>query len=516
MPVILGQLVCTSFPEVGLRTLASTQVPRSIQQAFIQQVVHQYWDSYNPPSFGYQAVYIRQLTLEHTLFGWLYNDGLDDLGRSNVPYFVCYYLAEQLDAVQLENIFTCLHRGPAALIERQQLPPSLETLIIPDWYSYKPAGFGVAIPSTMREQSRIALQYRRLINLFISADKQERVDWLEQYKQQAPVQSFVAATVPQALPYGQDDDLITQGDRAEPLKSPLLIGIGIGFASTLAIASGSYFFLQLFAAPQVQRYPVSPALKNTAVRNISLANTVTGHSDVVWSVTISRDSQTLLSSSGDKTIKLWHLPSGELQRTLSAHSGKVWSIAISPDGQTLASGSSDNTIKLWSLPSGELRRTLSGHSAAVRSVAISPDGQTLASGSSDNTIKLWNLPSGELLHTLFGHQDRVISVAFSPGKQLLASGSVDRTIKIWNPISGKLQRTLSEHSDWVNAVAISPDGRTLASGIGDIIKVWNLNTGELLQILSGHSSDITSLCFSINGKILISGSGDKTIKVWQL
>ena len=77
----------------------------------------------------------------------------------------------------------------------------------------------------------------------------------------------------------------------------------------------------------------------------------------------------------------------------TSYSDSVLSVAFSPDGQTLASGSGDNTIKLWNVNTGNLLQTLEGHSDWVISVAYSPDGQTLASGSasSDNTIKIWRL-----------------------------------------------------------------------------------------------------------------------------
>lgn len=173
MPLLYGQLVYTSFPEVGYKVLASAQVPREIQLAFIEQVVYQHWDVYNPPRFGYRAAYLHQVTKEHTLFGWLYNDGADELGRSNVAYFVCYYYAELLHAVQLENIFTCLQRGPVALIDRQSLPDSLETIVVSDLCSYQPARIGVAIPSSVRKRNHIALQQKRLLDLFIPVDERE-------------------------------------------------------------------------------------------------------------------------------------------------------------------------------------------------------------------------------------------------------------------------------------------------------------------------------------------------------
>ena len=175
MPVFLNQLVYTNFPKVGFRALTSAHVPTEIQLSFIQQVVYKHWDSYKPFLSGYRAAYIHQITLEQTLFGWLYNNGRDDLGRSNVPYFHCYYLAELLDAVQLENIFTCLHKGPVALIDLKSQTVTLETIVAPDLWSYLPARIGVAIPSRVREYSQIALGQKRLLNIFLPVNEHTTV-----------------------------------------------------------------------------------------------------------------------------------------------------------------------------------------------------------------------------------------------------------------------------------------------------------------------------------------------------
>jgi serine/threonine protein kinase len=168
---------------------------------------------------------------------------------------------------------------------------------------------------------------------------------------------------------------------------------------------------------------------------------------------------------------------GKLLQTLTGHSNFVYSVAYSPDGQTLASGSGDKTIKLWNVKTGNLLQTLTDHSQPVNSVAYSPDGQTLASGSVDKTIKLWNVNTGNLLQTLTYHSQRVNSVAYSPDGQTLASGSDDKTIKLWNVKTGNLLQTLTDHSDPVNSVAYSPDGQTLASGRAgsdNTIKIWRL------------------------------------------
>lgn len=51
--------------------------------------------------------------------------------------------------------------------------------------------------------------------------------------------------------------------------------------------------------------------------------------------------------SGSEGIKLWNLRTGKLLRELSGHSKDVTSVAISPDEKILVSSSKDKTMKLW-------------------------------------------------------------------------------------------------------------------------------------------------------------------------
>jgi WD40 repeat protein len=297
-----------------------------------------------------------------------------------------------------------------------------------------------------------------------------------------------------------------------------------------------------------------------------------GDSVAVRSVAISRDGQTLVSAGGDYTIRVWHIPTGQLTRTLG---GDLWlHVAISPDGQTLVSAN-NGTIQVWHLPTGQVSRILKGHSANVYRIAISPDGQTLVSGSHDGTIHIWHLPTGELIRTLRahshsyrpvirtlrGHSGSIKSVAISRDGQTLVSCSTDHTIKIWHLPTGQLTRTLEEDGLYgvssvavspggqtvvsaggrdglkvsnlsmspigqmtrtlgadpfrCSVVAISPDGETLVSDSTDhTIKIWHLPTGQLITTLVGHSDLVTFLAISQDGQTFVSGSKDGTIKVW--
>ena len=170
------------------------------------------------------------------------------------------------------------------------------------------------------------------------------------------------------------------------------------------------------------------------------------------------------------------LPSNTfLKKTLTAHTDAVFSLAMTPDGKTLVTGSGDKTIKVWNLSTGELKNTLIGHIDTVFSLAITPDGQTLVSGSGDKTIKIWNLSTGQLTNTLTSHTDVVISCLMTPDGQTLVTGSGDNSIKVWNWKTAKLKNTLTGHTNWVSTLAMMPNGQMLVSGSGDnSIKIWQL------------------------------------------
>ncbi|KAJ1465856.1 hypothetical protein T484DRAFT_1863276, partial [Baffinella frigidus] len=80
--------------------------------------------------------------------------------------------------------------------------------------------------------------------------------------------------------------------------------------------------------------------------------------------------------------------------TIGEHEDEVNAVAFSRCGKWVVSGSQDKTIKICHAGTGEVESTLAGHSDWVNSVAISADGKRVVSGSDDNTVKIWDMETG--------------------------------------------------------------------------------------------------------------------------
>ena len=89
---------------------------------------------------------------------------------------------------------------------------------------------------------------------------------------------------------------------------------------------------------------------------------------------------------------------------MKGHGGAVRSVDFSWDGTRLLTSSDDKTIKLWSLPSKRFISTFSGHSNWVRCARFNPDGRVIVSGSDDKTVRLWDVERKRCLHAFYDHE----------------------------------------------------------------------------------------------------------------
>ncbi|KAK6186954.1 hypothetical protein SNE40_006210 [Patella caerulea] len=251
-----------------------------------------------------------------------------------------------------------------------------------------------------------------------------------------------------------------------------------------------------------------------------------GHNGAVYKTCFTHDSQYLLSSSQDTTVRLWDMTSHSNVVLYRGHSSSVWSLDISPLGY-FASCSQDRTAKLWCLDRNYPIRSFVGHTYDVDVVKFHPNGNYIATGSGDKTVRLWSVQDGRSVRLLQGHHGSILAMAFSPNGEFLASAGEDRRIKIWDLSSGSLFKEFRGHSDTVYDLSFNQQSTLLASGGMDCcVRMWDVRKNrepkpeskmssgigeghtspELQGAFSTKSTSITFLQFTKNNLLQVAGS----------
>ncbi|KAH0465114.1 hypothetical protein IEQ34_005217 [Dendrobium chrysotoxum] len=207
-----------------------------------------------------------------------------------------------------------------------------------------------------------------------------------------------------------------------------------------------------------------------------------GHLDDVLDLSWSK-SQYLLSSSMDKTVRLWHLSSHSCLKVFS-HSDYVTCIQFNPvDDRYFISGSLDAKVRLWSIPHRQIVDWNDLHEM-VTAACYTPDGQGALVGSHKGNCHLYDTSDNKLLQK---HQ-----------------------IHLQN------KKKKSSHKK-ITGFQFVPDSSSevlITSADSRIRVVDGINLIHKFKGFRNTSSQI-SACLTENGKYVICASEDSYVYVWR-
>jgi WD40 repeat protein len=261
-----------------------------------------------------------------------------------------------------------------------------------------------------------------------------------------------------------------------------------------------------------------------------------GKAALVTAVAFAPDNKTIAGPLFDyqrsHPIILWDTQSGNEKQRLIGHNASVMAVTFSSDGKLLASGSMDKTVKIWNIEAGKLEKTFQT-SHYVERVSFSIDSTIIRSADQAGTVQQWQIKTGKLLQTLDNPQNTVdpqsasYTVDFSADGKLMARADNDHAIRLWSLETGKLVSTLRGHHGFGSGISFSPSGLLLASigGSGardlatggklDDLSVWNVQTGQLVAE-SDKYQNLGGVVFDPHLNIVVTGGRGGRVNLWKI
>jgi len=310
-------------------------------------------------------------------------------------------------------------------------------------------------------------------------------------------------------------------------RSRLLLALGIGFVVVGLTTGGAIAWKlrasagspptaqsdqQAIGAPMPQGLPGPPRVKApnppanpVPPSRLAPLRALEGHTAEVESVCFCAEGRWLLSTSRDKTMRLWETASGKELRQFLGHRGSVRGVAVLPDGLRALTTSTDKTIRLWNLVTGEEIRVFTGHTDHVLNVACLPDGVRFLSAGKDQTLRLWDLETGQELKQLEGHVGPVFGLDVSLDGRFALSGGQDQSVRLWDLEKGKTIQRLTVPGP-VYRVKFASDGKKAVLGCGTEVWNWDLETDKVGPV-EGPLSDAAAVAFTSDGRHILGASG---------
>jgi WD40 repeat protein/serine/threonine protein kinase len=265
----------------------------------------------------------------------------------------------------------------------------------------------------------------------------------------------------------------------------------------------------------------------------------------ILSAAFSPDGQTLLTGSGDRTLRRWTVPGGKPLGDPLTHPTIVSSVAFARDGRHLATAQVGGLIRLWSLPACNPRdyRAPVGAQSFVR---LSRDGRFLLPTGLNRitcalrSTRVFELTTGQRVGPPLEANGFIMDAAFSPdGLQVAAAisraaspqerfhqpGRQPGQLLLWDWRAGKLQHGPLPLPSEPRKLDYSPDGRQLAvvGAKGDLV-VIDPATGKTLRQWQAHPPYPENTIYINNGAVRFSadnrllltfGATTNSVRVWD-
>ncbi|MDM8543002.1 caspase family protein [Desulfococcaceae bacterium HSG9] len=230
----------------------------------------------------------------------------------------------------------------------------------------------------------------------------------------------------------------------------------------------------------------------------------------------------LMTTSKDKTVRVWDMASGRLKKILRApmdtgKDGMLYTAALAPNGKTIAAGGwtgyalkGGHSIYIFDLSSGVIRHRIIGLPRAILHLAFSKDGRFMVVClAAKNGVRIYDTRKWKLVMKDSNYGDNSWWADFDRSGRLVTV-SLDGYIRLYDNNFRRVAKLKAPGGKKPFSAVFSPDGSKIAVGFYYTTRVNVLSGSDLSFLFAPNSSGVDNgnlhgVAWSADGHQLYAG-----------
>lgn len=243
-----------------------------------------------------------------------------------------------------------------------------------------------------------------------------------------------------------------------------------------------------------------------------------GHTDYVSNAQFSLDSTKIITTSADRTARIWEKNKDNKWVTtavLQGYNDRIESAEFSPDGTKVATISRP-AVRIWEQNHNNEWIAVATLQEGVFRAQFSYDGTRMVTASRDNSVRVWQKNEHSewaVVAILPGHTAELTDVHLSPDSTKIVTMSGDGIAQVWepqNPTHWVVTARLRQSIRWGRSARFSPDGTKIVTTTVEATRVWqkDRNNNWVHAESSYHDvEDVAYAHFSPDGNKILTRIG---------
>ncbi|MDI3423827.1 WD40 repeat domain-containing protein [Streptomyces luteolus] len=283
-------------------------------------------------------------------------------------------------------------------------------------------------------------------------------------KHQGPISGIAAFQNRYVATAGYDNQVILwdaalHTPLARALHDHLANQVSFSPDGTLLVTSSSDYSARLWSLPDMRLKAVLP-----------------DHKDDVEMSVFHPQQELIATASRDHIVRV-HDFTGTVHHRFEGHTADVISVEWLPDTDELLSSSDDGTIKRWSLATGEMTADIDLEGVETDTIAITRSGVVFAGNDDGAIIRIEDVEDGNSAH-FPAHDAGIKRLVHHPATGNLVSLSYDRSMKIWDTSESlRLVDTTEFPAEiWARSCAFLDDHTLVFATFGSTYATYDTST----------------------------------------